>query len=311
MITRLSSIGLLVVLLVSAVSTMSQTMFRKVNDFDGDGRADFAVTRNVGGLKIWYILQTTAGFRQVHWGVDGTDVNTPGDYDGDGKTDLAIMRRSFTPNTCDFHIRRSGDSAYEIRSLNVFFESACGASHQDYDGDGKTDVANKEQGVTGFVTYQLTTGGSGSFESPVFDPGVRVGDVDGDGKAEFASVNNSTRRVTFRNLVTGGVFVQTFGLTGDIFAPADFDGDGIGDLTIFRPSTGDWWWIRSSDSVVNVVHWGAQGDLPVPADYDNDGKTDQGVYRPSTPNGIYYINGSATGFQGFAWGIPGDSLIRY
>ena len=305
------AIGFLTLVLVASASIYSQSMFRKINDFDGDGKADFAVTREEGGLKMWYIWQTTAGFRRTHWGVTTTDANVPGDYDGDRKTDVAIMRRDGT-NECRFHILRSLDGAYEIRSVSVFFESACGAIQQDYDGDGKTDPANKESGVTGFVSYRLSaTNSPGTFESPPLNPGIRVGDIDGDGAAEFASVNNSTRQITFRHIPTGNTFTRTFGVSGDIFAPADFDGDGIGDLTIFRPSTGDWWWIRSIDSVVNVLHWGVNGDLPVPADYDNDGKTDQAVYRPGNPNGIYYINGSVAGFQAFAWGVPGDTLVRY
>lgn len=309
MITRLFFLITLVFLSASAIT--SQSMFRKINDFDGDGKADFAVTRNEGGMKVWYIWQTTGGFRRVHWGVEGTDTNTPGDYDGDRKTDVAIMRRGST-ESCDFHVLRSNDAGYEIRSVFVFFESACGANQQDYDGDGKTDPLNKEGGVTGYVSYRLSaTGSTGFFESPPFDPPVRVGDTDGDSKSEFASINPFTRKITFRNIVNSSTFTRTFGIDGDVFAPADFDADGIGDLTIFRPSTGDWWWMRSSDNVVSVLHWGVQGDLAVPADYDNDGKTDHAVYRPSSPNGIYYVNGSATGFFGFAWGIPGDSLIRY
>ena len=312
MITHLFTglrIGVLMVLLASCVSVVAQSMFRKVNDFDGDGRADFAVTRNEGGLKIWYILQTTAGFRRVHWGTN--DVNAPGDYDGDGKTDLAIMRRSAV-NTCDFHVLRSLDSGYDITPLPVFFESACGAMQQDYDGDGKTDPLNKDNGVAGNVSYRLSsTGENGSFSSPALDPGVKVGDTDGNGRAEFASVNFNTRVVTFRHIAGGNTFTRVFGLTNDVFVPADFDGDSIGDLAIFRPSTGDWWWIRSSDGVANVAHWGLQGDIPVPADYDNDGKTDHAVYRPGSPNGIYYVNGSVTGFQALVWGIPGDSVIRY
>jgi len=66
-------------------------MFRKDSDFDGDGKADFAITRNVGGLKYWWIWQTTDGQRVIHWGVN-FDQRAASDYDGDGKTDLAIWR---------------------------------------------------------------------------------------------------------------------------------------------------------------------------------------------------------------------------
>ena len=38
------------------ITTVSgQNMFRKMMDFDGDGKADFAITRDVGGARYWYI----------------------------------------------------------------------------------------------------------------------------------------------------------------------------------------------------------------------------------------------------------------
>ena len=58
-----------------------------VGDYDGDGKADAAIFRN----GDWYLLQSTAGVRQVSWGF-GSDQVTPGDYNGDGKTDVAVWR---------------------------------------------------------------------------------------------------------------------------------------------------------------------------------------------------------------------------
>ena len=40
---HISSVSLIFVVFVSIAS--AQNMFRKVNDFDGDGKADFAITR--------------------------------------------------------------------------------------------------------------------------------------------------------------------------------------------------------------------------------------------------------------------------
>ena len=45
--------GLVSIFFTSAAC--GQNMFRKVNYFDGDGKADFAVTRNIDGFKFWYI----------------------------------------------------------------------------------------------------------------------------------------------------------------------------------------------------------------------------------------------------------------
>jgi len=304
------------VIFPSLISALS--MFDRVNDFDGDGRADFAVTRNEGGLKIWYIWQTTAGYRQLHWGLDSTDTNAAGDYDGDGRTDVAVVRRDSTSpsdTVCYFHIRRSVAGDYLIRGLPLSnpFESQCTPIAQDYDADGKADPAIWHSQVTGAVSYYRSATNSIQFlELPAGHVPVLVGDLDGDASAEITSYTEQVPRlVRKRNPVSGITTNVQFGISGDIYAPADFDGDDRGDLTIFRPSSGDWWWLRSSDGTVGVEHWGINGDIPVPADYDHDGKTDRAVYRPGSPNGIYYINGSVVGFQAFAWGIPGDSVIRY
>ena len=84
------------VLIALTSSVEAQNMFRKVNDFDGDGRADYAVTRNENGLKVWYMLQSTDGFKAFQFGLD-TDEVSPGDYDGDGKTDIVVYRKISVP----------------------------------------------------------------------------------------------------------------------------------------------------------------------------------------------------------------------
>ena len=63
-------------------------------DYDGDGRADFAVFRAASGM--WYILKSSTGLQQwltAKWGMSG-DVAVPADYNGDGLTDIAVFRPS-------------------------------------------------------------------------------------------------------------------------------------------------------------------------------------------------------------------------
>ena len=53
---RLLGLGLIIIVL--AITVFSQNMFRKMNDFDGDGKTDFAVTRREENSKTWYIWQS-------------------------------------------------------------------------------------------------------------------------------------------------------------------------------------------------------------------------------------------------------------
>jgi FG-GAP-like repeat len=72
-------------------------------DYDGDGRADFAVYRSTTGE--WFIWRSSDNsFMYVIWGIPG-DRPVPGDYDADGKADIAVYR----PAAGVWYIRRSSD----------------------------------------------------------------------------------------------------------------------------------------------------------------------------------------------------------
>jgi hypothetical protein len=64
-------------------------------DYDGDGKSDITVTRDVGGVLIWYVLRSDGrGMLTYRFGNSRTDFEVPGDYDGDGRTDIAVWRTS-------------------------------------------------------------------------------------------------------------------------------------------------------------------------------------------------------------------------
>ena len=307
-------LALLLLVSGSYAQPPSPTMFDKQNDFDGDGKADFAVTRNEGGLKIWHIWQTTAGYRVQHWGLS-SDFSVAGDYDGDAKADLAVARLISTqvPIAMDYYALASGTGSLIQKRVSNFSGAGWIQFPADYDGDGKTDPGLwAGEGLGGRISYRSTrTDEILGVNIPVTQLVTRLGDFDGDGTAEIASTTFNPPTVHWTNPSNGNSASIQWGLDGDRNVPADFDGDGKGDVTIFRPSTGDWWWLRSSDNLVNVLHWGANGDIPAPADYDGDGRTDPAVVRRLSPNSIYYFYGTTSGPQQFIWGLPSDGLILY
>ncbi|MBV9960279.1 MAG: VCBS repeat-containing protein, partial [Acidobacteria bacterium] len=79
-----------------------------VADYDGDGTSDLSVFRPDGGM--WFLSQSTGGFRAQAWGASG-DVLVPADYDGDGKTDVAVFRQG------NWYILKSTDGTLRAQSF--------------------------------------------------------------------------------------------------------------------------------------------------------------------------------------------------
>jgi len=149
------------------------TDYTAPGDYDGDLKFDYAVQRpgaNPTDAGIFYILQTqTNTLASITWGLSN-DLVVPGDYDGDGKTDVAVVRATgdlpppFPPpsNELTWYIRQSTNGQLKAA---VFGASQTDLSVQnDYDGDGKTDIAvwrdtngtfyvlrSLDNGVTGFA----------------------------------------------------------------------------------------------------------------------------------------------------------------
>lgn len=304
-----------VVFFILTGSIFGQNMFRKINDFDGDGKADYAVTRNIGGQKYWYVWKSASGPDVFQFGLD-TDTTAAGDWDGDGKTDYSIYRR-FSPNwtTDDIHqywIYESSGNTLSGRNIYSRRDASVLLAHQDYTGDGTMDPGiaiqndpSRPEPYINIINFVAVIKYYNSGNLP-----VRIGDLTGDGKSDIVSYN-SFNLVTTKNYTTETSQSTQFGTTGDEYVPADFDGDGKGDLTIFRQSDGSWWWIRSSDNTVGAVQFGLNGDKPVPADYDGDGKTDFAIWRPGTSQSVYWVYGSMGNIRAVEFGVPTDTVVRY
>jgi hypothetical protein len=119
--------------------------FQAPGDYDGDGVFDVAVQRitlNTNNPAFFYYNGSSSGFVGVQWGLSN-DFAVPGDYDGDGKTDIAVVRDA--NGSLNWYIRSSGGTtpgallayAWGIGGVN----SPDFSVQNDYDGDGKTDVA--------------------------------------------------------------------------------------------------------------------------------------------------------------------------
>ncbi len=285
-------------------------------DFDGDGKADFAVFRpsNNG----WFILQSaTSTFRSVTWGTAG-DVLVQGHYDADNKLDIAVFR----PSSGSWYIQRSTDGTLWGVQFGINGDIPVPA---DYDNDQKADVAVYRPSNS---TWYILKSSDGSVITQQFGINGDLpvpADYNGDGSANIAVFRPSTG--FWYTSVDPGINYGAFqwGQNGDRPVPGDYDGDGKTDIAVFRPQNGVWYIVQSSNGVVRAQPWGVATDKVVQADYDGDGKTDIAIWRPSTAvywtleslggrpsNGKPAPDGNPDLFnRSVQWGTSGDTAVAY
>lgn len=296
-------------------------------DYDGDGKTDFLIKRLVSNgddsyQSHWYILRSRDGFFFTHWGTFRQQGCTnsgsiPGDFDGDRKYDISVVGGCTDTQQLYYYILNSSNNVFRFAEWGLRTQDII--MPQDYDGDGRTDLA-----VWRFDTWYVLNSSDNSFRAERF--GNRslgdmpiFGDYDGDGKADLA-VRRVTGNISSPQPITfiiklsqsGNWQVFTFGdWRGDIIVPGDYDGDGKTDMALWGGDSyefgdGRWKWIRSSDGQFQSVRYGLPGDRAVPGDYDGDGKTDLAVYRAGASSPIqqfyFYIQQSRDGFKAVPWG---------
>ncbi|MEZ5427175.1 MAG: VCBS repeat-containing protein [Pyrinomonadaceae bacterium] len=120
------------------------TDFTAPGDYDGDGQFDFAIQRpgaTAADQATFFIQRSSdSGFTITQFGLSN-DLVVPGDYDGDGKTDIAVVRegQANVPNNLIWFILRSSDGGFVANTFGLIASDL--NVQNDYDGDGKTDIA--------------------------------------------------------------------------------------------------------------------------------------------------------------------------
>ncbi len=203
-----------------------------VEDYDGDGLADYAVFRATpvagdpcGAQSVWYYKPSASPlvpFSYACWGTTG-DRPYPGDFDGDRKADIVV-------------IRNSGGSAVHYQMLSggeikVFNYGLSGDKFVsgDFDGDGKTDLCAVRDSGTGHYDWYVINSSNGQFLSVGWGASatdfVVPGDYDGDGRSDFAvwRSGSGTENGYFYELRSASSPVaEKFGTSSVAFGPADY-----------------------------------------------------------------------------------------
>jgi hypothetical protein len=247
----------------------------------------------------------------------------PADYDGDGKADLA-MKVNDGRWLLDF--ARNGFGSWDLQvsshSLPAVDKSSQPAP-ADYDGDGKADIAIKDD-LTGEWCIDYAHNGFGSWDLKLpyggsawfYQVQAVPADYDGDGKADVAifgyyggwSFDFSADAFSGWNLHAHGL--QAYYPEGNIYpAPADYDGDGKADVAI-KVDDGRWLidWARDGFQAADQWDWvspsnlnyGGIGAIPAPGQYGSDRAAAIGV---KTEEGRWMTD-AVTG-----WGLVGIDWV--
>ena len=222
------------------------------------------------------------------------------DFDGDGKSDYAIARAADANSPTNWFIRNSSNQTGSAVQFGTgvrgfgFTPPADIAVPEDFDGDGKTDIAVWRAGDLAY--FYILQSATNTFRSEQFgktgDNPTIVRDYDGDGKADVAVYREGTSASPqsfwyYRPSATASVdFRQIqWGTTGDFVAPGDYDGDGKGDFCVYRNVNGSGvFFLNKSGGGAEYVYFGSPTDQINPGDYDGDGKTDFALSRYDTVN---------------------------
>jgi len=221
-----------------------------VEDFNGDGKADFAVVNNTRDGQVSVLLGNGDGTFQAaaEYSVGTSPFSLAAeDFNGDGITDLAVANLGDGSTTAGNIgiLLGNGDGTFQAQVTYAAGFNPGYVVVADFNGDGKADLAVASDVSAGSLCVLLGNG-DGTFQAPLtytgfFPSSLAVGDFNGDGKADLAMSNApSLGSLSVLTVLLGngdGTFQPAVNYPNsasvpDSVAVADFNGDGKQDLAV-------------------------------------------------------------------------------
>ena len=294
-------------------------------DFNGDGKADYAVTSagcNTCGVSV-FLGNGDGTFQaaQLTANLGGPHYVAAGDFNGDGKQDLVVIGDEPTNLTVPalFILTGNGDGTFALKTTLTGFSAPNSVVVGDFNGDGKLDMALVDQGNN---TVSVFLGNSdGTFQAPVVTSSLGTGtatyaaaaDFNKDGKLDLVIGDGSSNHVVVLLGNGNGSFQAARSLSfpgaqaGFDVAVGDFNGDGIVDIAASSPQAGvvniflgvgDGTFHAATSFAAGQTGVGFPNNLAV-ADFNKDGKLDlvtsiNGPFNAGSSVSVMLGNGDGT-----------------
>ncbi|MEO6393979.1 MAG: FG-GAP-like repeat-containing protein [Pyrinomonadaceae bacterium] len=270
---------------------------------------------DTGSVTASSLTITTAGPASC------TTARRPVDYDGNGRSDFSVVRNTGggpSGQVTWFNQLNGGAGTSLATGWGIATDRFV---PNDFDGDGKTDIAVWRPGAPFNAYFYILQSGTNTFRSDQFgqtgdDPTV-VGDYDGDGKSDPAiyragAATGDHSFWWYRSSLTGVITLGAeWGQNGDFPAPGDYDGDNKFDYVVQRNAGGGQagFFEKLSGGGTFTTVFGTPTDTIVPGYYDDDCKTDIATTRGSGGLILWNVRKSTDGtFTSTFWGNSATDL---
>ena len=194
------------------------------------------------------------------------------------------------------------------------YGSPLGKGVNDYDGDGRSDLAVYDNSAGNWYACSLQRGHATLWAQQWGWPGADTvtGDYDVDSVSDLCVFDQNTgcwyAWSQARQMAL--MWAKPWGWPGAETVSGDFNGDGISDLAVYDQPSGNWYIAAPSDAVLAWARpWGWTGAVTVPGDFDGDGVSDLCVY--DCLHGCWYAQSIAGSTLAWAlpWGWPGATTV--